>query len=113
MILSTIKTKQAVIYDPIIQKSGIVFLDITEVKINGNGYTSRSVYYVVENEKRIDLKIEFKSFTRAQAVQLFNALSVVGNNFDEQIFNLIPKVAMYRLGISGDFGLTSNDWEIV
>ncbi len=113
MALATIKSTRPAIYEPLKQTAAVIYLEVLEVTIFDGGYKSKSRYYVVINGSKTPLKIETKEFTRANAIALQSALQVTGANFDEQLFNLIPKVALYRASQSGDYGLLQNEWEMV
>jgi hypothetical protein len=82
------------------------------VTVTSTGYNSVSEYYVIENGTKKRLKADSDRFTRVVAVQLFTVLNIVGNNFDEQLFNLIPVAAMYQINQSQLWGLSGSDWEL-
>lgn len=116
-MITTIKTKQPVVYDTMKQLESIIYLDVSKVTIESNGYVNMynatSDYYVLdENGNKINIKNTEAHFTREEAKELFTALGAVGDDFDTQLFDLIPKVTLYTVGQEGYWGLTSNDWEI-
>jgi len=112
MALVKLRTKQPVVIDSMTGASSIVYMEVDNVSISDSGYVSNSTYRVVTGEGKEIIKQDSKTFTREQSVQLFTLLGANGANFDEQLFDLIPKVALYRLGVAAYWGLTSNDWEI-
>lgn len=112
MALVKLRTKSPVVIDSMTGETSVVYMDVDSVTVEDSGYTSTSTYRVNFGESKKVIKTESRFFTRAQSTQLFTYLGAQGSNFDEQLYNLIPKVALYRLGVAGYWGLTSNDWEI-
>jgi hypothetical protein len=112
MALVRIKSKREVVYDPVRLLASTVYRDVTDVIISQDGYKSMSHCYVVVDGIKSVIKTESTPFSRAQAVNLFRALGITGENFDEQLFNLIPQATLYITAQAGDFGLAISDWEI-
>lgn len=113
MAICTFRSKVDVVYEPIKKLKARVYYDMNTITVSTNGYYSRGEYYAVVNGKRISLKNDSDTFDRATAVQLFTMLGATGDNFDAQIFDLIPKVVAYGLSQATLWGLTGDDWELV
>jgi hypothetical protein len=112
-MITTIKTKQPVIYNERLGLSDIIYLDVNKVSVNDEMYVADSEYYRIENDTKFVIEITQAHFTRTEAKQLFNLFQVEGDDFDTQLFNLIPLVTLQTVGNQGYWGLTSDDWEIV
>lgn len=113
MALAKLKTKTPVVIDSMTGATSIICMEVYSVSVTSDGYTSDSNYMTIdENGAETLIKRDTKFFTRAQSIALFTILGAEGSNFDQQLFSLIPKVALYRLGVAAYWGLTSNDWEI-
>jgi len=112
MALVKFKTKNPVVIDSMTGESSTVYMEVNSVTVEESGYTSKSSYSIDFGVSKKVIKTDSKFFSRAQSVALFASLGAQGANFDEQLFDLIPKVTLYRLGALGYWGLTSNDWEL-
>lgn len=111
MALVKLKTKNPVVIDSMTGETSTVYMEVNSVIIDGIGYTSNTTFKVDFGVSKKVIKNESRFFTRVESISLFTALGASGSNFDEQLYNLIPKVALYRVGAAGYWGLTSNDWE--
>lgn len=109
-----IKTKNAVVYEAVKSLTAVIYLRISELRVTENGYEAITQYGTKDADGNfLELMNEATKFSRAEALQLYTALGGSGNNFDEQLFSLIPKALIYVAGASGYWALTSNDWELV
>lgn len=112
MALVKFKTKNPVIIDSMTGVTSTVYMQVDSVSVNESGYTSKTSYRIDSTSGKKLIKTDSKMFNRTEAITLFIALGANGSNFDQQLFDLIPKVALYRLGVAGYWELTSLDWEI-
>ena len=112
MALAKLKTKSQVVIDSMTGETSTVYMEVNSVTVEESGYTSTSTYRIDFGLSKKVIKTESKFFSREQSITLFAALGAQGSNFDEQLYDLVPKVALYQLGAAGYWGLTSNDWEL-
>lgn len=113
MAICTAKTKIQKLVEPLEQVSAIIYLEVKSVGVTEHGYSACTEYNYIKNGKKMVLKRENTSLSRSEAKQLFTLLGAAGEDFDAQIFDLIPKIAIHMVTNSNDFGTTSSDWELV
>lgn len=113
MAICKAKTKNTKLVEPLEQIFAIIYLEVKTVGVTEYGYSASTEYYYIQNQKKKVLKRENISISRSDAKQLFTLLGATGEDFDAQIFDLIPKIAMHMVSNSNDFGTTNIDWELV
>jgi|AntRauTorckE5430_2_1112549.scaffolds.fasta_scaffold16057_2 hypothetical protein len=119
--MNQIRTKKAVVIDPINMTLAVVYLKIVNVvySLEGNDYSATGVYSVreevgegddVTTSERVIFTTSTK-FSAAEANQLEIALNVQGTTVSQRLVDIIPKLTMYQAGTSGIFGLAPEDFE--
>lgn len=109
----TIKTKQKTLVNPITQLEEYVYLKVSSVYFNGNEYIADVEYFYNSEDRHVQIQNIASKFTVIEADYLESNLDIAGDTVSEKLTDLIAKTTLYQVGVSGVFGLTSEDWEIV
>lgn len=111
-MIKTFKTKQAVQVDSRTRKTGIVYVDVSEVVFNGLAFYGKADYYYQEAGVRMPIESTIATFSAAEANALAAQAALDGDNFSDQFTALIIRATLYQFQMAQYYGIGAADWEI-
>lgn len=111
-MIKTFKTKQEVELDSRTGKTGIVFVDVSEVMFNGLAFYGKADYYYKENDVRVPIEQTTATFTIAEANALAAQGALDGDTFSDEFTSLIIRATLYQFQTAQYYGIGAADWEI-
>lgn len=112
-MIKTFKTKQTVELDARTGKTGIVYVDVSEVMFNGLAFYGKADYYFIENDERVPISNTSATFTVQEADALAAQGKLDGETFSQQFISLIVRATLYQFNVAEYYKLNATGWDAV
>lgn len=110
-MITTIKTKDTVLIDPINMVYDIVYLSIENLVYNGTTYEVTLRYFIKKDWFDETINISASSFTVEELAMLEKALQIKATTIDDRLQELLPKALIYEVWKRGIYWLDAKWFE--